>query len=136
MEIGPNFPVALFVKGLAHEQLGQYEEAVKNFQNAQESGGVYTIMKAAEGHAYAKMSRKEEALRIANELIELSESQYVSPYTIATVFAGLGDIDKTFLWLRKAVENDSFWQIHLHFQSDPRFQDIRKNPNYVEILKE
>ncbi len=134
LEIEPNFPVAWFIKGLAHEQLGQFEMAIESFQKASDLGGVYSIMSAAKGHAYAKMKRPEEAIKVVQELISLSTENYVSPYTIATVYAGLGDIDSTLKWLQKAVDTRSVWQIHLHLQDDPRFENIRQDPRSREIL--
>lgn len=66
------------------------------------------ILSAAKGDAYAKMKRPEEAINVLQELISLSTENYVSPYTIATVYAGLGDIDSALKWLQKTVNTRSF----------------------------
>jgi Tfp pilus assembly protein PilF len=107
---------------------------VQNFEMAAKSGGVNTIMKAAMGHSYAKMGRNAEATQILEDLITQTETQYVSPYTIATVYAGLNNVEKSIEWLQKAINSRSVWQIHLHFQSDPRFESIRQNASYKAIL--
>jgi hypothetical protein len=80
------------------------------------------------------MKRPGEAIKVIQELISLSRENYVSPDTIATVFAGLGGIDSAIKWLKKVADTRSVWQIHLHLKADPRFKSIRKDPRSREIL--
>ena len=67
------------------------------------------------------------------ELIALGKEKYVSPYHIATVYAGLGERDLAFKWLETAYEDRQNVMVFLRHDSrldvlhqDPRFQDLMK----------
>ena len=79
--------------------------------------------------------RLEEAKRLLQELTELSTKRYVSPYRLAVVYAGLGEIDSAFEWLDKAIQDRSVWLIHLHLARDPRFNRLRSDPRFAEIIR-
>jgi len=135
LEIDPVFSVALFVQGLAYEQSGKTESAITNFRQAVNASNNNSITKSALGHALAISGDNTEALKILQELESPSDHQYVSPYCIATIYAGLGKPDEVFRWLNKAVDNKSVWMIHLHFSADPRFKEFKTDKRYEEILQ-
>ncbi len=56
----------------------------------------------------------------------------IPPYQRAAIYAELGDMDKTFACLREAI------QIPLEkpLKADPRFDGIRKDPQYVPLLRD
>jgi tetratricopeptide (TPR) repeat protein len=93
---------------------------------------------AALAHAYAATGRKAEAQKILREWLRQSESTYVSPYMIATVYAGLGGKDKAFEYLEKAYQERCpdltyFLRADLRvdsLRSDPRFQDLMRRMNF------
>ncbi len=135
LEIEPNFAVALFLQGMVYEQSGSMESATTNFKRAVEVSNNNPISKAALGHALAITGHKESAQNALQELEALSLQQFVSPYSIAAIHAGLGQSDQVFHWLHKAVDIMSVWMIHLHFSVDPRFTVFKTDTRYGEILK-
>jgi hypothetical protein len=56
------------------------------------------------------------------------------PYSTATVYAGLGAVDKAFTWLEKALEQHSVWLGHLHLRVDPRLDCLRSDQRFVLLL--
>jgi len=84
----------------------------------------------------ARLGNRDEALRILSQL-QTSGEKYVSPSSIALIYASLGDIDQAFswnerafqerdaslVWLRVAPESDSV-------RSDPRFADLLHRMNF------
>lgn len=57
--------------------------------------------------------------------------QYVSPFSVALVYVGLGDKDQAFTYLEKAREDQCEWMGWLQatalmnpLRSDPRFADL------------
>ena len=56
-----------------------------------------------------------------------------SPYLIAIVFSGLGEIDKVFEWLDKAYEMKDPWQFML--KADITFHSLRSDTRWTEQLK-
>ena len=70
-------------------------------------------------------------------MLKSSKTGYVSPYMIATVYAGLGDKDRAFEFVTKAYNEKStdlayFLKVDLRMdtlRSDPRFQDFLRRMN-------
>ena len=89
-------------------------------------------------HSYTATGRSAEAQKILHEWLRQSETSYVSPYMIATAYAGLGDKAKAFEYLEKAYQERSsdlpyFLKADLrldNLRSDPRFQDLVRRMNF------
>jgi tetratricopeptide (TPR) repeat protein len=90
-------------------------------------------MKAELGHALAASGDRAGAQKIIEELIQLSLQRYVSPYSIATIYAGMGDKDKAFEWLEKAYEEHA--DFLAYFKVDPRYEGLRSDPRYENIIR-
>ncbi|KPL03963.1 MAG: hypothetical protein AMJ90_02570 [candidate division Zixibacteria bacterium SM23_73_2] len=135
IDMDPNFGVAHFVLGLAYEQKEVYEDAIAEFKKGISASGGITVMIGALGHTYGVSGNRDEAQRVLAELKELSKQRYVSPYSIATIYIGLGEKDQAFEWLQKAYEGRSVWLIHLHLKVDPRFDNLRSDPRFTVLLK-
>jgi len=89
---------------------------------------------AALGHALATSGHATEARRILRELLARHEREYVSSYDIASIYAGLQDRDEAFKWLRRAADERSTFLVHLGW--DARFEALRQDPRYHELLVE
>ena len=88
---------------------------------------------AALGHVYAASGRTAEARRVLADLLAKPQSEYVSAYGIATVYAGLTDKAQALDWLERAVEEHSTALIYV--RADPMFADFRAEPRFVAILQ-
>ena len=86
---------------------------------------------ASLGHALAVSGQEREARRTLDMLLERMEREYVSPYDVATVHAGLGDADEAFKWLRRAAEERSPFIVHVGW--DTRFDRIRNDPRLADL---
>jgi len=135
LDLDPDFPVALFVKGLAHEQKGETGSAIANFKHAAEVAKSNIIARSALAHALCINGDKEGALQILHGIQSPDELQFVSPYCLAIIHAGLGNTDKVFSYLNEAIDIKSVWIIHLHFSVDPRLTEFRTDPRYNELLR-
>lgn len=68
-----------------------------------------------------------------NFLFGISKRQYVSPATIAFVYAGLGDKDREVHWLDRAAAVHDSW---LEFTKvDPIFDPLRGDERFQDLLK-
>ena len=85
------------------------------------------------GHAYAVSGKREEAIRMLNELKGSSERRYVSPYDLSRVYLGLGDTDKLFECLQKVFEDRSEFMIFL--KVDSALDSVRSDPRFAELLR-
>jgi tetratricopeptide (TPR) repeat protein len=85
------------------------------------------------GHAYAVSGRREDALRILDELNDLAQRRYVSAYTFALVYAGLNDRDQAFRWLEKSFRDRS--SEIAYFKVDPLLDSLRPDPRFADLVR-
>ena len=132
LELDPSsFPARRYL-GLAYEAKGMYPEAIAEFQTGVKLSGS-PLMQALLGHAYAASGRTAEAKQVLADLQQLQQSQrYVSPYTVAAIYAGLGDDAQAFKWLETAVEGRDIWLMNL--KVDPVFARLRSKRQFTDIL--
>jgi DNA-binding winged helix-turn-helix (wHTH) protein/TolB-like protein/Tfp pilus assembly protein PilF len=131
LELDPSsFPARRYL-GLAYEAKGMHAEAIAEFQTGVKLSGS-PLMLALLGHAYAVAGRKAEAQQVLNDLQQLQEQRYVSPYTVAAIYAGLGDNEQAFKWLETAVETRDIWLMNL--KVDPVFAKLRNERRFTDIL--
>jgi len=134
----PNEWIEHYHLGAGYEGTGKYLEALSEYQKAAELSGGNLDAIAALGHAYAVSGRKAEAQKILREMQQKSKNTYVSPYLVATVYAGLGEKDRAFQFLEKAYLEKSLdipWALKAdlrlnNLRSDPRFQDLVRRIGY------
>lgn len=127
-------PIAYFALGLACAQLGQYEDAIRNIQRIRRITGIDSPEDiAALGYVYAISGRTLEANELLGKLIEQAKMEYISPYYIATIYAGLGAVDKAFTFLEKSYqEQDS--ELCL-LKIDPRLDSLRADLRFTCLLQ-
>jgi DNA-binding winged helix-turn-helix (wHTH) protein/TolB-like protein len=137
LSLDPNsFPARRYL-GLAYEQKGMYPQAITEFQKGVKLSGSPLIL-ALLGHAYAVSGKTAEARKVLSDLQDLSESQsvetrrYVSPYTIAAIYTGLGEKDQAFKWLERAYEERDVWLMNL--KVDPVFAKLRSDKRFQDLL--
>jgi hypothetical protein len=78
--------------------------------------------------------RRTEAKNILRDLERKSQSEYVSPYLIATIYAGLGDKDNAFGFLDKAYAERSL-DISWFLKADLRIDNLRSDPRFKTLLR-
>jgi DNA-binding winged helix-turn-helix (wHTH) protein/TolB-like protein/Tfp pilus assembly protein PilF len=125
-----SFPARRYL-GLAYEAKGQYAEAITEFQTGVKLSGS-PLMLALLGHAYAASGKKAEAQQVLTDLQQLQDQRYVSPYTVAAIYAGLGDKEQAFKWLETAVESRDIWLMNL--KVDPVFAKLRSERKFTDTL--
>ena len=83
--------------------------------------------------AYALVGRKDEALKISNELNQPGKENVFLPKEAAYLYALLGEKERAVAVLQKAAE-DHYLPV-AEVNTDPRFAEFRKDPRLVEILQ-
>lgn len=131
LEVDPSFFPARRYLGLAYEQKGMYREALYQFEQGVKLSGSPLLMSLL-GHAYAASGKTTEARRMLYELGQ-HKQLYVSPYTVATIYAGLGEKDQAFKWLETAFEERDIWIMNL--KVDPLFKPIRSDERFANLLR-
>jgi DNA-binding SARP family transcriptional activator len=125
---------------IAAECYGQkrmWPEAIAEIQRISVNGGPHG--EALLGYMLARGGRTEEARRILTALLDRSRRINGDAFDVAIVYAGLGENDRAFAWLDKAVDDRSLGFVWMHtivndLRRDPRFErlservGLRKNP--------
>jgi tetratricopeptide (TPR) repeat protein len=130
----PKFAAAQHTLGLAYEQRGMMDEAITEFQNARSCSGNNPAAIAALGHAYALAGEPREARRTLEDLNQMSQRRYVSPYWKSVVCAGIGAHDLALQSLNECWKQHDVWLILLRV--DPRLDPIRGNAQFHRLLKQ
>jgi serine/threonine protein kinase/Tfp pilus assembly protein PilF len=134
LEMNPNFAWANSVLGEVYERNGKYTEAIAYYRKAIEYyGDSPTLFIGFLGHAYGKNGQIEEAKKILNDLKNLSQQQYVSPFAMAIVYLGMGQKDQAFTLFEKAFDERSTQMSFLKFEF--RFDPVRSDPRFIALLK-
>ena len=132
LDLDPNSFPALRYRGLAYEQKGMYAQAIADFQKGVKLSGS-PLMLALLGHAYGVSGKRAEAQQVLSELQDLQGRQYVSPYTVAAIYAGLGEKEQAFKWLEKANDERDIWLMNL--KVDPVFSKLRADRRFADLLE-
>jgi tetratricopeptide (TPR) repeat protein len=118
--------------GLAYEGKGNYEDAIRELTKAAELFGDKSMM-AWVGRVYARSGRQEQAVKVLNDMIELSKQQQVSPYAIAALYATVGDKDRAFEWLEKVYRERNYYVVFLNV--DPALDSLRSDPRFIDLIR-
>jgi TolB-like protein/DNA-binding winged helix-turn-helix (wHTH) protein len=130
----PNDSDEHYFLGVGYEGSGQPAQAIPEYQKAVELSGGDQDDTAALAHAYAMTGRRSDAEKILTDMLSRSKTSYVSPYMIATIYAGLGDKDHAFAFLEKAYQEKSP-DISWSFNSDLRLDNLRSDPRFQSLVQ-
>lgn len=132
LELDPSFFRAYSALGSAYGLKGMYRDSIAAYQKARDLSGGSPGVLSGMGYTYAVWGKRAEAVKILEELKELSKHKYVSPYHIAKVYVGLGEKDLAFAWLQKAVADRSIPLPGLKTYEE--LASLRSDPRYTELL--
>ncbi len=133
LDLDANQPIANLYMGQIEEYRGRFPDAIVRFRKAYDTSGALLHL-ANVGHAFGKSGNRSEALRVLTQLMEFSKTRYVSPYSFALVYIGLGDREKAFEWLQKAVTERSLSIVTM--KVDPVYDDLRTDPRFASLLRQ
>jgi eukaryotic-like serine/threonine-protein kinase len=134
IELEPNFWFDHCFLGRAYEAKGRLPEAIAEFKSALTIDNDNTEIWSGLGHAYALSGNKAEAQKVLSHLNELSMTSYVSPYSRAIVYAGLGETDKVFAWLDRAYQERSYF-LAVYLPTDSRLDSLHADPRFVGLKR-
>jgi len=102
LNLGAGDQLAHLTLGWSYALRGHHAEAIPEFQKAVVGWKGAVFPTAVLGHGYAVAGKEDAAREVLDKLLARSKAEYVSPYEIAMIYAGLGDRDRAFEWLEKA----------------------------------
>jgi TolB-like protein/DNA-binding winged helix-turn-helix (wHTH) protein/Flp pilus assembly protein TadD len=123
----PNFAIGHYELGQAFVQKHSYNEAIAEFRKAIELSGGSVPCTSNLAYAYALSNKRNEAVKILNDLKTRSTG---NASEIALIYVGLADKDQAMKWLEKAYEEHFNPSILLR----PAFDPLRSDPHFQNLV--
>ncbi len=132
LEMDPGFYSAYLTLGQALEMKGARDAAIGEYQKARALNDDSSVLGLL-AHAYAFSDNKIEAGKILDRLKELSKDRYVSAYSFALIYLGLGDKEEALGWLEKSYQDRAGSDIG-YIRIDPLLDPLRGEPRFEELV--
>ena len=128
LELDPSFPTTHLSLFTVYQLMGKYAESVESFAKYQE------LSARPQTATFARESFAEGSWQgYLREMTGTRPPEGVSPFIAATFFVQLGEKDKAFVELNKALENREY--LLLYIKIDPRLDALRDDPRYQELVR-
>jgi tetratricopeptide (TPR) repeat protein len=127
----PEYPTAHHILGGIYAAKGMYPEALNEVHTTIKLTGGAPNGLIDLGNTYTMMGKRDETLAILNKL--KTRKEYVSPFGLAILYAGLGDKENAFECLERAyAAHDSQLQ---YLKADTRLTSLRSDPRFTDLLR-
>lgn len=135
LELDPTFRNAIELKGWAYFLKGECEIAISLLKQYQSLTGDEQKGLTLLAYVYSKCGFTDKTLELLEILYKRVKDNPNSSFNIdlAVIYNGLGDYDKAFEYLNKAVEERSGAVIFL--RSSPIWKDVKNDSRFQGILK-
>jgi TolB-like protein/Flp pilus assembly protein TadD len=131
-EMDPGFYYTHWNLGSALVAKGAIGAAIKEYEKARALSDDPFVLGLL-GHAYASSGNKMEAEKILDQLKELSKERYVSAYSVALVYLGLGNKEEALRWLEKSYQDRTGNDL-VYFRVEPLLDPLRGEPRFEELV--
>jgi tetratricopeptide (TPR) repeat protein len=131
-EIDSGFYYAVWNLGSALAAKGAIGAAIEEYQKARALDDDPFVLGLL-GHAYGSSGNKMEAEKILDQLKELSKERYVSAYSFALVYLGLGNKEEALRWLEKGYQDRAGNDL-TSIRVEPLLDSLRGDPRFEELV--
>jgi TolB-like protein/tetratricopeptide (TPR) repeat protein len=132
LEMDPGFYYARWNLGSVLTAKGALDAAIAEYQKARELSD-NPLMLGLLAHAYGLSGNKAEAMKILDQLATLSKERYVSAYTFALAYLGLGDKEEALRGLEKSYQ-DRAGDALRYIRVEPLLDPLRGDPRFEELV--
>jgi TolB-like protein/DNA-binding winged helix-turn-helix (wHTH) protein/tetratricopeptide (TPR) repeat protein len=133
IELNPDLPFPHGLIGRAYTRKGMFPEAIRHLRLGVDLSAGAPEYLGSLGYTYGMAGRRAEAVEMIRRLEQLSNQRYVSPYTVAIVYAGLGEKDLAFARLDEAFADRAIQLVDLNVWGP--MDQLRTDPRYAELKK-
>lgn len=132
LEMEPNLPMGHLWVGLIYLMApNDYGKAIIHFQKATQLGMTFAL--GGLGWSLALSGKMNKAAKILDQLDEIANQRYISPFQKALVFLGLEKSDEAFEYLELAYKQREPFLAFFFLVWVPG--SVRSDPRYIAILK-
>jgi serine/threonine protein kinase/Tfp pilus assembly protein PilF len=132
-EIDPNFWKVYLCLGMVYIQKELYNEAIVELEKAIKINPFDQRSLAYLGYAWGMLGRKDQTLKILDELLKQAKEKYVSAVNIATLYISIEEEEEAIAWLEKAYEEHE--PLLTFARVRPTFDALRSNTKFKELLE-
>jgi len=135
LEMHPQMRIVIEMKGWATGMKGNWEEALKLFQEVHRLTGHPLKGLVGVGHAYAKLGQRDKAMECIHKIQQrqIEEPEAVIDGDLVAIYYALGDMEKAFYHIERYIEKRT---VPVSFFLEyPAFKELRKDPRYEELMK-
>ena len=129
----PLYPGHHLNAALVQIQLGQFDQARKSLEEAEDLGSDPMEVKLRRAYIHARQGQRQEVGRILTEAFNAVKQTYVSQLSLALVYAGLNERDQAIACLENAfADRDAsliFMRVH------PFLDSVRGDIRFVGLLQ-
>jgi TolB-like protein/DNA-binding winged helix-turn-helix (wHTH) protein/Tfp pilus assembly protein PilF len=133
LDLDPNFGQGHVMLGRTYVAKGLPDRAVEELERAKGLMGDRPDVITPMAYVLAKAGRRREALATLDDLRRIGKPRDPSPFRLAYVHAGLGDTDRAFEWLQKAIEARD-WQLGM-LNVEPAFDVLRSDQRFPGLVE-
>lgn len=116
--------------GWAYAAKHAFPEAIAEFQQERSA---WEQSRWGLGYVYALNGNVNEAREILHQLRDLAKQRYISPSAFILIHLALGEKERAFDWLDKAIEKRDFDLCLLKI--DPKLDSLRTDPRFSRMLR-
>jgi serine/threonine-protein kinase len=131
LDLQPDFHQALVFSGMVYERMGMLTEALANLEKAVEIAGRDHYGSLTLAYVYARAGRHDRARGILDRVID--PQRYVNAYSVAVVYAALGDLGEAWRWLNTGFEERA-WHI-TSLGVDPKLDVLHDDPRFIDMVR-
>lgn len=132
IEMDPYFYYAYLNLGKALQLNGQLDEAVTEYKKAAALNDDPLVLGLL-AQGYAKLGRRDEALKTLEQLQQTASRRYVWSYTFAFVHIALGENDKAIDYLERDYREHADYELAL-IKVDPMLDPLRGDPRFEALV--
>ena len=133
LEMDPGFYIAHLVLGQVLDAKGARDAAIVECQKARALNDDPSVLGVL-ARAYGLSGNKMEAEKILDQLKKLSQERYVSAYSFALTYLGLGDKEEALRWLEQSYQDRAGSDIG-YIRVDPLLDPLRGDPRFEALAE-
>ena len=133
LEMDPGFYIAHLVLGQVLDAKGARDAAIVECQKARGLNDDPSVLGVL-ARAYGLSGNKMEAEKILDQLKKLSQERYVSAYSFALIYLGLGDKEEALRWLEQSYQDRAGSDIGF-IRVDPLLDPLRGDPRFEALAE-
>lgn len=132
LDVDPHFLLNRLELGRVHVAAGNIDEGIHEFRRSARDSNDHPFALGHLGYGLALAGNAVEAQACLQKLHEAAQQRYVPASASALIYLGLGDKDRTFECLERAVDDREARMSHLRV--DPTYDPLRADRRFDALL--